>query len=241
MTDLGGMKYFLGIEVLQLDNGSFICQRKYVKELLTKFRMEESNSVLNPIVPGSKIHKDEEGVKVNITLYKQLVGSMMYVTATRPDVMYAISLISRYMFMPTELHFAAAKRILRYLKGTIEYGLFYRRGGNRELVGFTDSDYAGCVEDRKSTSGYTFILSDATVAWSSKKQPIVTLSTTEAKFVAAATCSCQLIWMKRVLGKISYEGSKKPVIFCDNNSTIKLSKNPIMHGKSKHIDVRFLC
>ncbi|XP_058745998.1 secreted RxLR effector protein 161-like [Vicia villosa] len=180
MTDLGRMKYFLGIEVLQLDNGIFICQRNYVKELLIKFRMEESNTVLNPIVPKYKMHKDEEGVKVNTTLYMRLMGSMMYVTTTQPDVRYVVSLISIYMSMPTELHFAAVKRILRYLQGTLNMVSFIRQGGNRELVGFTDSNYAGCVEDRKSTSGYTFILSDVAVAWSSKKQPIVTLSITEA-------------------------------------------------------------
>lgn len=207
--------------------------------MLKKFGMAESNSVLNPIVLGFNIHKDENGVKVDSSLYKQMVGSMMYLTATRPDVMYAVSLISRYMSKPTEIHLMAAKRILRYLQGTTGYGILYKKAGNRELVGFTDSDYAGSVEDRKSTSGYAFILSDAAVAWSSRKQPIVTLSTTEAEFVATAACTCQMVWMKRVLKRIGYEGSTSPVIFCDNSSTIKLSKNPVMHGKSKHIDVRF--
>lgn len=113
MSDLGRMNYFLGLEVVQSDGRIFISQKKYVKEVLKKFGMGECNSVLNPIVPGFKIHKDEDGVKVDGSLYKQLVGSMMYLTATRPDVMYAVSLISRYMSQPTELHLSAAKRILR--------------------------------------------------------------------------------------------------------------------------------
>lgn len=239
MSDMGKMKYFLGIEVMQFDGGIFVSQKKYVKEVLKRFGMSESNAVLNPIVPGFKIHRDDDGVKVDGSLFKQLVGSMIYLTATRPDVMYTVSLVSRYMSEPTELHLTAAKRILRYLQGTIGYGILYQKGGNQELVGYTDSDYAGSVEDRKSTSGYAFILSDAAVAWSSRKQPIVTLSTTEAEFVAAAATACQLVWMKRILARIGYEGSSSPVIFCDNSSTIKLSKNPVMHGKSKHIDVRF--
>ena len=239
MSDLGEMRYFLGLEVMQVDGGIFVSQKKYVNEVLRRFGMEESNSVLNPIIPGFKIHKDDDGVRVDESLYKQLVGSLMYLTATRPDVMYAVSLISRYMSKPTELHLTAAKRILRYLQGTTAYGIFYQKKGNSELIGFTDSDYAGCVEDRKSTTGYAFILSDAAVAWSSRKQAIVTLSTTEAEFVAAATSTCQLIWMKRILKRIGYAGSSSPVIFCDNSSAIKLSKNPVMHGKSKHIDVRF--
>lgn len=131
--------------------------------------MEESNSVQNPMVPGFKIHKDEDGVKVNSSVYKQLVGSMMYLITTRPDVMYSVSLISRYMSNPIELHLMAAKRILRYLQGTISYGILYRKTGNTELIEFSDSDYAGSMEDRKSTSGYAFILSNAVVAWSSRK------------------------------------------------------------------------
>lgn len=127
---------------------------------------------------------------MNGSFYKQLVGNMMYLTTTRPDIMYTVSLISRYMSRPTELHLLAAKRIMRYLQGTTGFGILYKKGGNRELIGFTDSDYAGCVEDRKSTLGYVFILSGAAVAWSSRKQPIVTLSTTEAEFVAVAACTC---------------------------------------------------
>uniref|UniRef100_A0A2N9FY74 Integrase catalytic domain-containing protein n=1 Tax=Fagus sylvatica TaxID=28930 RepID=A0A2N9FY74_FAGSY len=239
MTDLGKMKYFLGVEVLQNPEGIYISQRKYAKEVLERFRMENSNSVKNPIVPGVRLMKDEEGAKVNATMYKQLVGSLMYLTATRPDLMYVVSLISRFMASPTELHLQAAKRVLRYLKGTVDLGVFYRKKGNGELMAYTDSDYAGDVDDRKSTSGYVFLLSEGAVSWSSKKQPVVTLSTTEAEFVAAASCACQGVWMRRVLEKLGHPQGKCTTVLCDNSSTIKLSKNPVMHGRSKHIDVRF--
>lgn len=134
----------------------------------------------------------------------------------------------------------AAKRAQRYLKGTVDYGIFYKKSGNKELVAFTDSDYARDLEERKSTSGYVFILSGGAVSWSSKKQPIVTLSTT-AEFVAAAAaaCACQVVWMRRILEKLSHAQDGCTTVMCDNSSTIKLSKNPVMHGRSKHIDVRF--
>ncbi|XP_057973375.1 secreted RxLR effector protein 161-like [Malania oleifera] len=131
--------------------------------------MEKSNSVKNPIVPGIRLVKDEEGSKVNATMYKHLVGSLMYLTATRSDLMYVVSLISRFMASPTELHLQAVKRVLRYLKGTVDLGIFYRKEGDGELMAYTDNDYAGDVDDKKSTSGYVFLLSEGAVSWSSKK------------------------------------------------------------------------
>ncbi|KAK9928322.1 hypothetical protein M0R45_025465 [Rubus argutus] len=239
MTDLGELKFFLGIEVLQRSDGIFICQRKYATEVLERFGMAESNSVRNPIVPGQKICSDECGAKVDATLFKQMVGSLMYLTATRPDLMFVVCLISRYMGSPTQLHFAVAKRILRYLQGTVDHGVYYKRDGASDLVGFTDSDYAGDIEDSKSTSGYVFMMSGGAVAWSSRKQPIVTLSSTEAEFVAAVACACQAVWMRKVLKEISHDQTGSTLIMCDNTSAIKLSKNAVFHGRTKHMRVRY--
>lgn len=239
MTDLGKMRYFLGLEILQNSRGVFISQKKYALQVLQKFGMDGSNSVQNPIVPGCKLVKDESGVKVDKIYFKQIVGSLMYLTVTRPDVMFVVGLISRYMENPTELHLQVAKRVLRYLKGTLDFGIFYKKGGNNELIAYTDSDYAGDLEDRKSTSGYVFLLSSGAVSWLSKKQPIVSLSTTEAEFIAAASCACQTVWLKRVLDNLGLKQGKTTIIQCDSSSAIKLSKNPVMHGRSKHIDVRF--
>ncbi|XP_042379979.1 uncharacterized mitochondrial protein AtMg00810-like [Zingiber officinale] len=202
MTDLGRMKYFLGVDLLQNPEGIYISQRKYAKDVLEKFGMEKSNNVKNLIVPGVKLTKDEEGSKVNATMYKQLVGSLMYLTVTRPDLMYVVSLISRFMISPTELHLQAVKRVLRYLKGTVDLGVFYQNEGNGELMAYTDSVYVGDTNDRKSTSGYVFLLSGGDVSWSLKKQPVVALPTTEAEFVAVASCVCQGVWMRRVLEKL---------------------------------------
>ncbi|KAK2442007.1 putative mitochondrial protein [Trifolium repens] len=239
MTDLGRMRYFLGVEVNQGSHGIFICQQKYIKDILSRFGMEMCNVVCSPIVPGNKLSKDSNGKCVDATYYKQIVGSLMYLLATRPDLAYSVCLIARFMERPTEDHLVAAKRILRYLKGTANLGILYERGVKQALQGWTDSDYAGDVEDRKSTSGYVYTYGSSAISWSSKKQPIVTLSTTEAEFVAAASCACQGLWLKRILYQLGEDQGKGIVIFCDNSSSIKLSKNPIMHGRCKHMDVRY--
>ncbi|KAJ8631403.1 hypothetical protein MRB53_024726 [Persea americana] len=213
MTDLGRMRYFLGLEVLQRTDGIFICQKKYAQEVLERFNMASCTAVFNPIVPGFKMDKDSAGMAVDSTMYMQMVGSLMYLTSTRPDIMFVVSLLSRYLAHPTALHLQAVKRVLRYIKGTLTYGIFYKKGGNKELLAYTDSDYAGDLEDRKSTSGFSFLLSSGAVSWSSKKQPVVTLSTTEAEFIAAASCACQAVWLRRMLEQLNHASTRATVIF----------------------------
>lgn len=201
--------------------------------------MEECNAVCNPLVPGGRIDMDEGGERVDDTMYKQVIGSLMYITTTRPDLQFAVSLLSRYMSKPTQLHLQAAKRMLRYLKGTLDFGIWYKRGGIGKLLAYTDSDFAGDIDGKKSTSGYVFLMNGEAVTWSSKKQPIVTLSTTEAEYVAASVFTCQAIWFQRILSELGCDARGRTVILCDNTSTIKLSKNPVFHGRCKHIGVRF--
>ncbi|CAL5351786.1 unnamed protein product [Camellia sinensis] len=201
--------------------------------------VQQCNSVGTPIDLGLKLTKDPEGKKIDNILYKQMVGSLMYLTITRPDIMHGVSLISRYMEHPTELYLLAAKRIFRYLKGTTDFGILYKKGEQSGLIGFTDSDYAGDSNDRKSTSGYIFTMGSGVISWLSRKQPIVTLSTTEAEFVAVASCACQAIWLRRLLETLQHPHDGSTPIYCGNSSTIKLSKNPVLHGRSKHIDVRY--
>jgi len=222
MIDLGKMRFFLDIKVLQKDNGIYICQRKCALEVLRRFGMEESNAVMNPIVLSFKIRKNGKGNRIDKTYYKQIVGNLMYITATRQDMMFVVSFISRFMVRPTELHLQATKRALRYLKGTANYGIFYKNDGNKQLVTFIYSDYAGNLEDKKSTSSYVFMPSGGAVSWSSKKQLIATLSTTKAKFVAAAACTCQAVWMRRILKQLNHAKDGCTTVICDSSSTIKL-------------------
>jgi hypothetical protein len=152
--------------------------------------MADCNVVFNPIVPSFKLVKESTSTAVNNTLYMQIIGNMMYLTSTRPDIMFVVNMLSRHLTHPTKIHLQVVKRMLRYIKGTFAYGIFYKHEGNEELLGYTDSDYAGDLEDRKSTSGFLFLLSSEAISWSSKKQPVVTLSTIEAEFIAAISRAC---------------------------------------------------
>eukprot|EP00253_Pinus_taeda_P032482 PITA_32482 len=239
MIDMGLLRYFLGIEVDKNKNGFFISQARYVNEVLGIFNMQECKAAITPTVMGLKLSKEDNNKDFDPSLYKSIVGSLMYLTATRPDIMFPVSLISRFMERPKEVHWQATKSILRYVKGTKRFGILYTVSEHSDLVGYTDSDWDGSVDDRKSTSGYVFHMGSGAISWASKKQSIVALSTTEAEYVAATAAACQAIWMRRMLRSLSQEQAKETVIFCDNSSAIALLKNSVFHKRTKHIDTRF--
>jgi len=239
MTDLGLMKYFLGIEMQQGEDGIFISQSKYAKEILEKFAFEDCHPIDTPVEFGLKLTKEGEGKLVNPTYFKSLMGCLRYLTCTRPDILFGVGLVSRFMETPRTSHLKAARRILSYIKGTVDHGLFYSQNHNLELVGFSDSDWAGSREDRRSTTGFVFYLGDAAFTWSSKKQSIVALSTCEAEYIAAAACVCHAIWLRRLLERMTLKQEEATKIYIDNKSAIALAKNPVHHERSKHIDTRF--
>jgi hypothetical protein len=239
MSMLGEMKFFLGLQITQSDEGIFISQTKYINEMLKKFQMQDCKPVGTPMVTGCKLSQNDDSENVEQTMYRSMIGSLLYVTATRPDVMHAVCQVARFQASPKASHLLAVKRILRYLKGTTEYGLWYPKGNQLDLYAFTDVDWAGCVDDRKSTSGATFYLGGCLVSWSSKKQSTVSLSTAEAEYIAAANCCTQVLWMKQMLSEIHIHYDAPIPIFCDNTSAISISKNPVMHSKTKHIPIKF--
>ena len=191
MTDLGIMKYFLGIEVHQSAKGIFVCQQKYAADILKRFRMEGCNPAETPIPLGTKLSKNDEGPTVDSTLYKILVGSLLYLTATRPDIMYATNFVSRFMESPKVSHWNMAKMITRYVSGTLNFGLWYTQSNDNNLSGYTNSDFAGSLDDRKSTLGHAFHLGTNLISWASKKKRIVSISSAEAEYVVATSASCQ--------------------------------------------------
>ncbi|KAM1744384.1 hypothetical protein ACFX11_011278 [Malus domestica] len=239
MTDIGLMAYYLGIEVKQNEEGIFISQESYTKEILKKFKMDDCKPISTPVECGVKLTKHDEGESVDPTFFKSLVGSLRYLTCTRPDILYVVGLVSRYMENPTTTHLKTAKRILRYLKGTVNFGLFYSSSDNYKLAGYSDSDWAGDSDDRKSTTGFVFFMGDTAFTWMSKKQPIVTLSTCEAEYVAATSCVCHAIWLRNLLKELSMPQEEPTKIYVDNKSAIALAKNPVFHDRSKHIDTRY--
>jgi len=185
------------------------------------------------------LDKDEDGVAVDQKEYRGMIGSLLYLTATRPDILFATGLCARFQASPRESHLKAVKRIFRYLTYTSELGLFYSASSSLQLYGFSDADYAGCKLDRKSTSGTCQFLGSSLVSWSSRKQTAVAHSTTEAEFVAAASCCSQIIWMIATLRDFGLEFPERVPLFCDSTSAIAVGKNPCLHSRSKHIDIRY--
>jgi hypothetical protein len=239
MTDIGLMHYFFGLEVWQEPGHIFLGQGKYVCDILIRFQMGDSRPMTTPMITNwKKLHASESQL-VDSTLYRQLIGSLMYLVNTRPDISFAVNTLSQFMVEPRRVHWVAAKHVLRYLCGTVDYGLDYHRGDGVRLVGYTDSDWAGCVSDRKSTSGCCFGLGSTVVSWFSRKQKSVALSSAEAEYMAASQANCEALWLHKMLIGLFGVQLRPTVIYCDNQSCIKLSENLVFHDRSKHIETRY--
>ena len=189
--------------------------------------------------PGTKLSKFDGGERVDANKYQSLVGSLRYLTCSRPDLSLSVGVISWFIEEPIYSHWKALKRVLRYIQGTVSLGLFYSKVANYRLTGYSDSDWCEDIDDRKSTSVYVFFMGNTTFSWLSKKQLIVALSTCEAEYVAASWCVCHAIWLRNLLSKMELKQPGATVIQVDNRSTMELAKNPVNHERSKHIDVRF--
>ncbi|GKA65202.1 hypothetical protein Tco_0764909 [Tanacetum coccineum] len=181
--------------------------------------------------------KDEDGKEVDVHLYRSMIGSLMYLTSSRPDIMFAMCACARYQVNPKVSHLHVVKRIFRYLKGQPKLGLWYLKDSPFDLVAYTDSDYAGASLDRKSTTGGCQFLGSRLISWQCKKQTVVANSITEAEYVAASSCCGQVLWIQNQLLDYGYNFLHTK-IFIDNNSTICIIKNPIFHSKTKHIEIR---
>ncbi|XP_030551856.1 secreted RxLR effector protein 161-like [Rhodamnia argentea] len=192
MMNLGMMHYFLGIEV-DHNKRTFISQKKYAKNLLKKFKMDYYKLVTTSLVTNEKLLKEDGAKTADLSLYRSRVGRLLYLIATQPDIMYATSLLSRFMQSPNQIHFGATKRILRYLRGTTNYGIWYQPSAMAKLIGYTDSDWAGSADDRRSTTNYAFTLGFEIFSWASKNQESVAQSTMEVEYVATATTTSQAI------------------------------------------------
>ena len=240
MSNLGLLSSYLGLEVKQGEKFIFLSQTGYARKILQHAKLGECNAVATPLEVRLKFTNKEGRTPVDSTIYRSLIGSLRYLTNTRPDLLFSVRILSRYMEHPSIEHFNEVKRILRYIKGTENYGLLYKKGDVRgELVGFSDSDFAGDCDDRKSTSGYIFFFGGMAVSWSSQKQSIVALSSCEAEYIAATSATCQAIWMYRLISELTSNGVSMARLMVDNQSAITLSKNTGHHNQSKHIDTRY--
>ena len=237
MSMMGELKFFLGLQIRQQRNGIFISQEKYLKDVLRKFGMQDCKGVKIPMPTNGHLCTDENGIDFDHKVYRSMIGSLLYLCASRPDIMLSVCMCARFQATPKESHHKAVKHILRYLAHTPTLGLWYPKGSAFDLIGYSDSDYAGDRVDRKSTSGTCHFLGRSLVCWSSKKQNCVSLSTAEAEYIAAGSCCAQLLWMKQTLKDYGVNVKNVP-LFCDNESAIKIAHNPVQHSKTKHIQIR---
>ncbi|GKA23949.1 putative ribonuclease H-like domain-containing protein [Tanacetum coccineum] len=237
MSSMGELTFFLGLQVKQSNAGIFLSQDKYVKDILNKFDFRTIKPASTPIEAHKSLGKDEEGEEVDVHLYRSMIGCLMYLTASRPDIMFAVCLCARFQVTPKVSHLHAVKRIFRYLKHQPKLGLWYPKDSPFHLEAFSDSDYAGDNHDRRSTSGGCQYLGRRLVSWQCKKQTIVAISSTEAEYVAAASCCAQVLWMQNQLLDYGFNFMNTE-IHIDNESTICIVKNPVFHSKTKHIQIR---
>ncbi|XP_040370262.1 uncharacterized protein LOC112183342 isoform X3 [Rosa chinensis] len=209
MSMCGELNYFLGLQVRQLKTGMFLCQTKYAENLVKKFGLEYAKAVTNPMSTSVKLTEDLTGKSVDQTLYRSMIGSLLYLTASRPDISYSVGVCARFQANPKESHLEAVKRIIRYVSGTATCGVYFTFDSNIEIAGYSDADWGGNLKDRKSTSGGCFFIGNNMVAWHSKKQNCISLSTAEAEYVAAGSCCTQMLWMKQMLRDYGFSQGTK--------------------------------
>jgi hypothetical protein len=238
MSMMGELKYFLGFQIKQLQEGTFISQTKYTQDILKKFGMKNAKPIKTPMRTNGHLDLDTGGKSIDQKVYRLMIGSLLYLCASRPDIMLSICMCARFQADPKEIHLRVVKRIMSYLVYTPKFGLWYPKGSTFDLIGYSNVDYAKCKIDRKSTSGTCLFLGRSLVSWASKKQNSVALSTAKAKYIAAGHCCAQLLWMRQTLKNYGYKLSKLPLL-CDNESAILMANNPIEHSRIKHIDIRY--
>ena len=243
MKDLGRIKHFLGINIVQSSDNNVISidQTSYVKNILNKFNLDNVNPVKTPIDISSKLDCNDDNAKLfDEKMYQMAVGCLLYLSSrTRPDIAHAVGMIARYSSKPTVQHWTAVKRIFRYLKGSINFGLVYSKNKATECIGYSDADWAGDARDRKSTSGYCFYMNGALISWRSSKQPCVALSTAESEYVALSAATQEAIWLNRLLIDIYAKSNLPIIIHEDNQAAMCIAKNPTQHPKTKHISIKF--
>jgi hypothetical protein len=238
MKDLGALSYFLGIHVSRNNQGLHLNQAKYVLDLLHRVDMIGAKPYAAPFTSGKKLTKFDGDPLPDPSLYRHIVGVLQYCTLTRPDIAYSVNQLCQFLHCPTTTHFQAAKRVLRYLKGTPDPGLLFTPGPI-QLNAYCDSDWAGDPTDHRSTSGYGVFLGHCLLSWQAKKQPVVSRSSTEVEYRAMAIATAELYWLRMLFRELNISLNNPPTLWCDNMGALALASNPIYHARTKHIEVDY--
>jgi hypothetical protein len=238
MKDLGLMHYFLGLEVWHSPERIFLNQGKYTVKILKRFDMLKCKPMNTPMEAKLKLLVDTSLDLIDVTLYRQIIGSLMYLMNTRPDICFTVNTLSKFLVEPICVHLVAAKHVMRYLKGTIDCGLSYDGDHDFTLSGYNDADWAGIFSDKKRTSG-CFSLGSTMISWQSRKQSSIALITVEAEYIAACSASCEVIWLQKLLTDLFDLEMRATLILCDNQSCIKMTENHVFHNRSKHIEIHY--
>lgn len=242
LKDLGKLKYFLGIEVLYSDKGITLSQRKYCLELLDEFGMLAAKPVGNPleqnlIVTNLQNSSSDDSELVSVTEYQKLIGKLIYLNLTRPDIAYTVSCLSQFMHRPLNSHLKVAMRLLRYLKQSPGKGNFFSKSESFELKGYSDSDWGKCLATRRCITGYCVYLGNSLICWKSKKQSTVSRSSAEAEFRALAALSCEIVWLNKLLKDLNIKQTLPVSMFCDSKAAILIASNPVFHERTKHFEI----
>jgi hypothetical protein len=237
MKDLGPLSYFLGIQVRRTSQGFFLHQQQYAEDILDRAGMLNCKPACTPVDTKAKVSAAAGVPMPDKTFYRSIAGALQYLTLTRPELAYAVQQACLHMHDPHDVHWNIIKRILRYVRGTPSHGILLRASPSTTLTAYTDADWAGCPDTRRSTSGFCVFLGDALVSWSSKRQAVVSRSSAEAEYRGVANAAAECCWLRNLLGELQVVVNKASIIFCDNVSAVYLSDNPVHHKRTKHVEL----
>jgi histone deacetylase 1/2 len=241
LKDLGELHYFLGIEVKRVRDGIIMSQEKYANDLLHRVNMQICKTVDTPLSISDKLSLTD-GEKLSgddSTRYRSIAGALQYITLTRPDIAFLVNKVCQFLHAPTTVHWTAVKRILRYLRGTISLGLRLSKSSSTVVSAFSDADWAGCPDDRRSTGGFSVYVGSNLVSWNARKQATVSRSSTEAEYKSLANATTEVMWVQTLLDELGVSQSKTAVLWCDNIGATYLSANLVFHARTKHIEVDY--
>lgn len=241
LKDLGKLHYFWGIEVTSISEGMILSQKKYANELLNRAGLKGCKPVNTPLsisekfsASSGKLLSDKDS-----TNYRSVVGGLQYLTLTRPDIAFAVNKACQYLHCPTTNHWIGVKRILRYISGTVDFGLRFTKSKSNIVSGFSDADWAGCSDDRRSTRGFAVFYGSNLISWTARKQATVSQSSTEAEYKALANATTEIIWVQTLLKELGVSQPKAALLWCDNIGATYLSANPVFHARTKYIEVDY--